>query len=144
MAAGDASLTLQVAIYQRLVADAAVMAIVGPRVFDEVPTGAAKPYVSFGPEQVLISRGQDTDGSDIAVQLDAWSSGPGRIEVKQLAIAIRAALDRAPLDLAGLDAKWGAAQRLVNLEIEQTRYLREQEGRVWHAALIFRAITEPA
>jgi hypothetical protein len=44
---------LQKAIYEALVANAALVALLGaPRVYDDVPRGAAFPYVTFGPSVV--------------------------------------------------------------------------------------------
>lgn len=137
MADADASLQLQRAIIERLKVDAAVVAIVGTKVFDVVPAGTAKPYISFGPTQALPDKADEYDGSDIFQQIDAWSDAPNRKPILELGAAIRAALDEQPLTLTD-------NQRLVRLSIEQTNYLTEPDGLTRHAALTFRARTEPA
>jgi hypothetical protein len=142
MTTPDASLPLQRAIVARCAADAGVQALIGDangpshqRFYDAVPATAAKPYVSFGPDQLLAEPADEYDGADLAVQLDAWSAGPGRVQVKQIIAALWAALDRAPLALEG--------HRLITLDVEQTRILPEPDGTAWHGVLILRARTEP-
>jgi hypothetical protein len=133
----DSSLPLQKAIIDTLKADSAVAAIVGARVYDMVPAGAPKPYVSFGPEQVLPDKGDEYDGADIFVQLDGWSATGTKMEIKRLGAAIRSALDEKPLTLVD-------DQRLVRIAIEDAHYLVEPDGLTQHAALTFRARTEPS
>src|SRR5262245_20021507 len=113
----DAALPLQKAIVAALKADAALTVLVAGRVYDGVPVSAVKPYISLGPWQLLADAADCYDASDIAVQLDAWSAGPGSVEVKKVGRAIRAALDGQTL--VALDE----GQRLVTINVEQTQYL---------------------
>lgn len=136
MAYADASLPLQKALVAVLKADAALTAIVAGRVYDSVPTNATKPYLSFGPWQVIPDQGDCYDASDIAVQIDGWSIGPGSVEAKKIGRAVRAALDQKPLTL-------DESERLVVMVIEQTQYLVEADGITQHAVVQFTARTEP-
>jgi hypothetical protein len=142
MAIADATLPLQIAIMVRCAADDGVKELIGDRAgpsgirfYDAVPADAAKPYVSFGPDQLLTEPADEYQGADIVLQLDAWSAGPGRVEVKKLIAALWAALDDAPIVIAG--------HRLIALDVEQTRILPEPDGTAWHGVLILRARTEP-
>lgn len=142
MTTPDSTDPLQVAIVARCAADAGVQELIGDRkgpsgirLYDAVPAAATKPYASFGPDQLLAEPAEEYDGADVTVQLDAWSAGPGRREAKALINALWAALDKAPLALAG--------HRLVTLDVEQTRILPEPDGTAWHGVLILRARTEP-
>jgi hypothetical protein len=133
----DASLPLQKKIIELLKADAGVAAIVSGRVYDSVPNPLpAFPYLSLGPEQMLTERADEYQGADISVQLDAWSRTPGRVEIKRLARAARELLDDRELTL-------DEDQRLVSLEHTRTAFLRDPDGLTHHAALTFRARTEP-
>ena len=137
----DASLELQAAIVARLKADAAVRALIGDRVYDNVPRNpdgkvdaARFPYVSFGPEQVLPDGWDCQESSEIFIQIDAWSRAVGFPEVKKIANAVRRALHDADLLLS--------ENALVSLEFESRQVMRDPDGKTSHAALTFRAVVE--
>lgn len=137
MSYADPSLQLQKAIVARLKADTGVMAIVQGRIYDKVPPSAVKPYVSFGPFQLLPEHGDCLDGGEAFVTLDGWSNGNnGTVEIKTLGTAVAKALDLAELIL-------DAPQRLVEMTIEQTQYLLEPDGITTHAVITVHAFTEP-
>ena len=136
MSYADPSLELQKAIVAALKADAAVTAIINGRIYDAVPGGAAKPYVSFGPFQLLPEHGDCLDGGEAFVTLDAWAAGPDTVQVKQLGTAIARALDMAPIVL-------DAPQRLVEMSVEQTQYMRDPDGITAHGVITVHAWTEP-
>lgn len=137
MTVADASLPLQKAVVARLKADAGVMAAAGARVYDGVPAGAVKPYVSMGPFDSLTVSAQAYEGSDTSMQVDGWADGPSTVPIKQLGRAIRAALHEADLVL-------DEDQRLVSLVVEMVRYLREPDSVTHHAVVTVRARTEPS
>jgi hypothetical protein len=132
----DPSLELQKAIVAALKADAAVTAIINGRIYDAVPGGATKPYVSFGPFQLLPEHGDCLYGGEAFVTLDAWAAGPDTVQVKQLGTAIARALDLAPIVL-------DAPQRLVEMSVEQTQYMRDPDGITAHGVITVHAFTEP-
>lgn len=88
---------LQSAVFTKL---NAVPALTG-RVFDEVPEPAPFPYVSFGSLQEFPDDQHDAQGLDCLIVIHAWSKAPGFGEVYDLFAAVDAALDRAPLTVAG-------------------------------------------
>ena len=136
MAYADPSLQLQKAIVARLKSDAGVDAIIAGRIYDHVPNPATKPYVSFGPFQLLPEHGDCLDGGEAFVTLDGWANGPDSVAIKQLGTAVAKALDLAPIVLE-------APQRLVEMSIEQIQYLRDPDGITAHAVITVHAFTEP-
>jgi len=132
----DSSVALQTAIRQRLTTDAGVSAIVGNRVYDFVPDETAKPYVTFGPVQVLPEAADCSEGVSVFAQLDAWADGPDSLGVKRLGAAIAKSLQWAELPL-------DEGQRLVIMSVESTQYMRDPDGITAHAVVTVRAQTEP-
>jgi hypothetical protein len=107
----------------------------GGRIYDGVPGGAVKPYVSFGPFQMLPEHGDCLDGGEAFLTLDGWAAGPDTVQVKKLGAAIASDLDRAALVVDG--------QRLIELSIEQIQYMRDPDGITAHAVVTVHAWTEP-
>jgi hypothetical protein len=70
-------------------------------VFDEVPEGAAYPYVSFGAITEVVDDAHDRQGLDTAMVIHVWSAYPGNAQAADIFAAVDAALDRAPLVVAG-------------------------------------------
>lgn len=132
----SASWVLQKALHARLIADADVLAAIGgARVFDDVPRGAAFPYVTFG---ITSDRdwGTATEaGSEHIVTLHVWSRAAGRREADAIVNALAGALHDAALTLDG--------HRLVNLRRELSEARRDPDGETFHGLVRFRAVTEP-
>lgn len=138
MAGFDSALVLQAAIIDALKAAPAVSAIVGAKVYTRPPASVAKPYISMGPAQVLSEIADDYEGGDIRFQVDGWSvQQESTKEIMSLGAAVAAALQ-------GTAPTLGDDQRLVSIEIEQTRYLTDPDGVTQHAVIIGRARTEPS
>jgi hypothetical protein len=136
MSYADPSLQLQKAIVAALKADAGVDAIIAGRIYDAVPGSAVKPYLSFGAFQLLPEHGDCLDGGEAFVTLDGWAAGPDTVQVKSLGSAVAKALDRAPIVLTD-------GQRLVEMSVEQTQYMRDPDGITAHAVITVHAWTEP-
>jgi len=128
---------LQKAVYGVLTSDDDLVDLLGgARVYDEVPRGAAFPYVTFGPS---ITRDWSTGteaGAEHQVTLRAWTRNGGERDVHLVLDAIRAALDDADLALDG--------HRLVSLRHELSDATRDPDGETWNGAIRFRAVTEPS
>jgi len=135
MSYSDPSLQLQKALVAVLKADAGVNAIIAGRIYDAVPGGAVKPYLSFGPFQMLPEHGSCLDGGEAFVTLDGWAAGPDTVQVKQLGAAVAKALDLAPIVL-------DAPPRLVEMTVEQTQYMRDPDGITAHAVITVHALTD--
>lgn len=137
----DASYELQVAIVGRLKGFQALADLIGNRVYDEVPRDSAGkalvanfPYVSFGPDQALPDNFECITGSEIFIQIDAWSRAVGFAEVKKIANAVRLALHNQELSLT--------ENALVSFEFDGRRVFRDPDGKTSQAAITFRAVVE--
>ena len=76
-----AAVALRAAIYDALVADAALNALLGgPRVYDEVPRAAAFPYVTLGECRILDWSTGTEPGEEHQLTLHAWSRQGGHAE----------------------------------------------------------------
>lgn len=127
---------MQKAIYATLKADSALVALLGgERIYDEVPRGAAFPYVTFGPSTTRDwSTGTET-GAEHLITLRAWSKAGGEKEVHLLLDALRAALHETSLAITD--------HRLVSMRHETSDALRGADGETYQGIARFRAVTEP-
>jgi hypothetical protein len=131
-------LELQGAIVARLKGVAALTALIGQRVYDQVPRSSAGditavfPFVAIGPSDVLSDDAQCVTGYDIAFQIDCWSRAVGFPEVKKIAHEVKLALDQFALPLP--------TNTLVTFDHRQTRTFRDPDGLTSHAAMDFRAL----
>jgi hypothetical protein len=131
------SWSLQQSVFATLTADAPLTALIGSnRIFDDVPQGAPKPYLTLGQTTVRDwSTGTD-DGNEHLITLHVWSDIRGKKQASEIADAVRTALHDQPLTLVG--------HRLVNLRHEFSEARRDPDGATIHATVRFRAVTEPA
>lgn len=131
----DPSLELQGAIVARLKASAGVTAIVGQRVYDQVPPSATFPYVTLGADQAVSDDADCITGFEISVQVDVWSRKQvGFTEAKQAAHAIRTALLGTDLSLT--------TNAMVSFEHRQTAYENDPDGQTRRARMTFVALVE--
>lgn len=127
---------LQKAIYAKLVADAPLLALLGgARIYDDVPRGAAFPYVTFGPSTTRDWSTGTEQGSEHVVTLRIWTKAGGEKAVHLLLEAVRAALHDVTLTLTG--------HRLVSLRHELSDASRASDGEIYVGVARFRAVTEP-
>ena len=132
-----ASAALRAAIHDALTANAALTTLLGgPKIYDEPPRAAAFPYVTLGETRIAdFSTGTEST-EEHQLMLHAWSRQGGHKEAHLIAGALLQALDDAPLALTG--------HTLVNLRFAVADIRREADGRTYHAAVRFRAVTAPA
>ncbi|MEQ8267644.1 MAG: DUF3168 domain-containing protein [Parvibaculum sp.] len=126
----SADLALQKAIHARLTADAALAALVGSRIHDNVPGDAGLPYLTLGENETRDWPG----GTEHRLSFHVFSRGQGRAEAKLVMGAVHAALDDAALALDG--------HALVNLRFLDAATRRERDGATWRGTIRFRAVTE--
>jgi Protein of unknown function (DUF3168) len=132
-----ASAALRAAVHDALIADAALLSLLGgPKVYDEPPRAAAFPYVTLGETRVADYSTGTEQAEEHQLVLHAWSRQGGTREAHLIAGALLTALDDAPLTLA--------EHTLVNLRFAVADIRREADGRTYHALVRFRAVTEPA
>ncbi|MFG1213257.1 DUF3168 domain-containing protein [Xanthobacter flavus] len=130
------ALALRAAIHAALVADAALVALLGaPRIHDVPPGDADFPFVTLG-EAVVADWSTATEaGTEQALTLHVFSRSGGRAEAFAIAARLQAVLHDAALALEG--------HRLANLRATTAEVRRESDGRTFHALVRFRAVTEP-
>ena len=131
-----AAVALRAAIHDALVADGALIALLGgPKVYDEPPQAAAFPYVTLGEARVSDFSTASDAGEEHRLTLHAWSRQGGHKQAHIIAGALLQALDDAPLAVAG--------HRLVNFRFSTADVRRESDGHTYRALVRFRAVTEP-
>ena len=130
------SAALRAAIHAALSAHAPLLvALGGPKIYDEPPATASFPYVTLGEARISDYSAGDDDSEEHQLTLHAWSRQGGHKEAHMIAGALLQALDDAPLAPDG--------HQLVNLRFSLADIRREADGRTYHALVRFRAVTEP-
>ncbi|MCX8509265.1 MAG: DUF3168 domain-containing protein [Rhodobacteraceae bacterium] len=127
-----AAAALQAAVYQRLMADTALDALIGSAIYDAVPPGTALgTYVSLGPEVVRDSSSQTERGAVHEFSVSVVTDAAGFQNAKAVAVAVSDALTGATLVLA--------RGHLVGLWFLRARARRVEEADVRRIDLFFRA-----
>ncbi|NWG71787.1 MAG: DUF3168 domain-containing protein [Parvularculaceae bacterium] len=129
-----ASLPLQKAVYERLLADLASFEELGgpPRIFDAPPAGAPFPYVVIGEASVSKLPGHDAAAHDFRIEI--FSRHAGRREVKLILDRVVEALHDADFPVDGA--------RLVNCRFVFGDIFRPDGGETFRGLLRFRCVTE--
>ena len=131
-----ASAALRAAIHDALIADAALVNLLGgPKIYDEPPRSTAFPYVTLGEARMADFSAGSEPSEEHQLTLHAWSRQGGHREAHLLAGALLQALDDAALTLAD--------HNLINFRFAVADVRREADGRTYHALVRFRAVTEP-
>jgi hypothetical protein len=115
---------LQAAVYQRLVAEAPLGALVGTAIYDAVPPGTAEAtYVSLGPEDARDASDMTGDGAAHDFVVSVVTTEAGFQGAKAVAAAISDALVGADLALARgtLVALWFVRAKARRVEKADTR-----------------------
>jgi hypothetical protein len=123
---------LQAAVYQRLITDGTLDALVGGAVYDAVPPGVpVGTYVSIGPEMVRDASSQTESGAIHEFAVSVVTDAAGFQGAKAVGAAISDALTGSTLLLA--------RGRLVGLWFLRARARRVEEADVRRIDLFFRA-----
>lgn len=92
---------LQAAVFTRLKNDAALTTTLGAAVYDDVPDGAAFPYVVIGDATEAPNDTMGRTGRDITITVHSWSRYKGQKQIKQLQNRVDELLDRWTPTVAG-------------------------------------------
>jgi len=123
---------LQQAVYQTLIADPAVTALVGSDIYDALPTGGVPiTYVSLGPEEVQEASDKDGAGARHELTISVVTDTSGFQLAKEVAGAICDALIDAQLSLS--------RGHLVGLWFLRAKAARSNNGTSRRIDLTFRA-----
>lgn len=123
MSYGSAA-ALQGAVYQALLADAALQALVGGAIYDAVPPGTTTgTYVSLGPEDARDASDMTGEGARHDFVVSVISDEAGFAQAKEVAAAISDVLVGADLVLARgtLVALWFLRAQARRVEKADTR-----------------------
>ncbi len=132
----NASWALQKAIFQTLEADAALTALLGAgKIFDDVPQGAAFPYLTIGQSTARDWSTSSEAGFEHNLTLHVWSKSHGRKQVQETLGAIHDVLHDANLTLED--------HNLINLRHNYTEIRRTPDGKAYHGLTRYRAVSEP-
>jgi hypothetical protein len=126
-------LALQKAIVAKLKADDVVA---GDRVFDNVPIGAARPYVHYRSIQVVDESADCILAYRAFIDIDVWSdsTGSGKVEASSIASKIRLALD-------GVELILDEPYALVEISHQNTQ-VDNQDGLLTRGGITFEALVE--
>ena len=126
------SAPLQSAVYQQLVNDTALAAMVGTDIYDALPSGTLPPlYVTIGPEVVKDQSDKTGRGALHEFTISVVTDAAGFASAKQAAAAVSDALIDANLTLSrGV---------LVRLDFYKATAARVGTGDVRQINLVFRA-----
>jgi hypothetical protein len=131
------SAELQRAIYDTLIGDAALSALIGDRVYDGRPQESNFPCVTFGPSDSRADDMECIDGRSETIQLDVWSRDQGKMRpCKEIMDAARDALHFADITLS--------VNALVLIRVEGMRLFVDGDGITAHGVLTVEADLERA
>ncbi|UGX87121.1 DUF3168 domain-containing protein [Phyllobacterium meliloti] len=137
----DPTVELITAIFAKLRSIPAITALVGAKIFDNPPTvtnAPSSPYISLGPSDDLTEDIECVDGVEATLQIDCWSWGAGEHNssamVRKVAHEVKKALHNQELPLT--------QNSLVLLKHNVTRFMRDENNAVNHAAISITAILE--
>ncbi len=126
---------LQAAVYQHLLADAALAALVGTAIYDAVPPGTTTgTYVSLGPEDATDASDKTGDGAVHDFVVSVITDEAGFQAAKAVAEAVSDALTDADLALA--------RGHLVGIWFLKAKARRVETGATRRVDLTFRARVE--
>lgn len=132
----SASAELQKLIFETLGASASVGALVGARVYDNVPAAPTFPYISFGPTQEIEDDEECVDGEEHIFQIDVWDRSQGRlVNAKRICAAVKAALHDADLEIPDPYA-------LSFIRVRETRSFLDEDGITAHGVVNVAAMVE--
>lgn len=133
----SAEYELQRTVVAALKASAGVAVFLGDRIYDRVPATPALPYLSI---RGLQSNDADTEcieSWEVFLDLDVWSSGPGKPQATRAASAVRDALHEQHLVMAD---PYG----LVDMQWRSTDVVDDEGGLLVRARMTFVAQVDRA
>ena len=127
---GSPSWELQQSVFTRLNTDATLVTTLGAAVYDNVPAGAAFPYVALGDVTEVPNDTMGRTGRDFTLTFHTWSQYVGMKQVKEIQNRIDQLLDRWAPTVTG----WTAIQMLQ--EFFET--FRDPDGVTRHGVARYR------
>lgn len=124
---------MQTAIYAALTG----ASICDGRIYDRVPEKPVFPYVTIGNEQVIDNGNSCDDGFEVFSDLHVWSrpASGSKVELKTIMADIHAAM---------IAISTVADFRLISMQLETSRSMRDPDGLTEHGVMTFKALVDPA
>ena len=122
-------------VYQRLIADDGVHALIGDRVYDQPPASVEYPYISFGASSTYLDDADCIPTRIVSLQIDVWSTYQGgNKEANDAVDAMKAALHDYEADLDN--------NALALLQVRGMQVFRDADGLTTHGFVRVEAIIE--
>ena len=119
------SVDFQTVIFDRLIADAGVNALVADRIYDRMPANGDYPCVTFGPSDYSPENMECITARSETIQIDCWAQDHGRLRpAKEIVDAVKAALHQ----FDGVIAQGN----LITLNVESVRVFLDSDGIIAH------------
>lgn len=126
---------LQKLVFDTLVADPGVAALVAGRIYDRMPSDGDYPCVTFGPTDSVEDDSAGITGEIETMQIDCWSRDQGRLRpCKEIVAAVKGALHKADLALT--------VNALVQIRVESMRVFLDADAITAHGVVMVEAILE--
>jgi len=123
---------LQTAVFAKLSTDNNLTAVLGAKVFDDIPENTSYPYVQLGEDTAIDYSTKDQTGSEVSVNVDVWSRYRGSLEAKNIMDRIHTLLHDSSLSVTG--------SNFINMRFEFSDIIRDPDGITRHGVMRFRAI----
>lgn len=123
---------LQKAIHDKL---KEATALAGGRVYDRVPDAPTFPYITIGEDQVIDDGDTCSDSWEVYTDVHVWSRAVGFPEAKTLAASVVSRV---------LAINTVTDFRVVSVQLENQRTLRESDGLTNHVVASFRFLLSPS
>lgn len=127
---------VQVALYQRLTGDSALMTLLPGGVHDQVPEGTAYPYVRIGDHLSIPDNDHGGFGREITVTVHVWTRARGNAQGQQIADRIIELLDHQAPSLVV------SGHRVVSVRCEFDQALTDPNPELRHHVIRFRIVTQ--
>jgi hypothetical protein len=126
-------LPLQTAIYNKLTADATLMALV-EGIFDRPPQSSAFPYVTIGDSAAKDLSNKSAVATDHKTVLHVWSRQGGRAEAATIMDRLYQLLHQGTLTVTG--------HTLVIMHFTANTLTLENDGETYHGTLVLRIVLQ--
>lgn len=132
----DPSWAVQTAVFLKLTSAPAVLAeLGGPHVYDHVPRGTPRPYVTFATSVLRDVSTSSGEAHEHVLTLSVWADARGRKKVAAIMQVLRESLRDAALTLTD--------HHLVGIDHQASEIRRDADGERLIGQVRFRAVTEP-
>lgn len=121
-------------VLQQAVYDTLTAASLSAPIYDDVPQGAAFPYVTIGEDTLADWSTDDNEGVRAAVTVHVWDRERGRKSVKALQNEVQRALSRATMSAAGYN--------FVTTDLADSESFLDADGKTRHGVQTFNVLIE--